>query len=66
MSYATHRHYPGTQVVAAAREIIRGEGDGCVVSISPLLDELSDKFGDRFPASPDLYKLVDLIGGALG
>ena len=49
------------EVVAAAREFIRREGEGCVVSIGQLLDELSDKFGDRFPASPDLYKLVDLI-----
>ncbi len=48
-------------IVAAAREFIRGEGDRCVVSICQLLDELSDKFGDRFPVSPDMYKLVDLI-----
>ena len=48
-------------VVAAAREFIRGEGDACVVSIYRLLHELSDKFGGRFPVSPDTYKVLDLI-----
>ena len=47
-------------LVAAAREFIRGEG-GCVVSIWWLLDEMTDKFGDRFPVSPDTYKVLDLI-----
>jgi hypothetical protein len=46
--------------VAAAREFIRREG-GCVVSICQLLDELSDKFGDRFAVSLDTYKVLDLI-----
>lgn len=62
MSVPPTDYYPGTQVVAAAREIIRGEGDGCVVSIGDLLDELSDKFGDRFPVSPDTYNVLNLIG----
>jgi hypothetical protein len=48
-------------VVAAARDLIRGEGDGCVVSIWHLLDELSGKFGDRFHVSPDVYMVLDLI-----
>jgi hypothetical protein len=48
-------------VVAAAREFIRGEGEACVVSISQLLDELSDELGDRFPVSPDTYEVLDLI-----
>ena len=43
------------------REFIRGEGDACVVPISELLDELSDKFGDRFRVSSDMHKLLDLI-----
>jgi hypothetical protein len=47
-------------LVAAAREFIRREG-GCVVSIWWLLDEMTDKFGDRFPVSPDTYKALDLI-----
>jgi hypothetical protein len=47
-------------LVAAAREFIRGEG-GCVVSIWWLLDEMTGKFGDRFPVSPDTYKVLDLI-----
>jgi hypothetical protein len=46
--------------VAAAREFIRGEG-GCVVGIWQLFDELTDKFGDRFRVSPDVYKVLDLI-----
>ena len=48
-------------VVAAAREFIRGEGNACVVSIWRLLDELTNKFGDRFRVSPDVYKVLDLI-----
>jgi hypothetical protein len=47
-------------LVAAARESIRREGDG-VVSIWRLLDELTNKFGDRFRVSPDVYKVLDLI-----
>jgi hypothetical protein len=47
-------------LVAAAREFIRGEG-GCVVSIWWLLDEMIGKFGDRFPMSQDTYKVLDLI-----
>jgi hypothetical protein len=57
-------YYPGSEVVAAAREVIRREfegGEGCPVSIGDLLDELSNKFGDRFRVSPDMYKLVNLI-----
>lgn len=37
------------------------EGHGCIVSIGELLEELSDKFGDPFPVSPEMHKLVDLI-----
>jgi hypothetical protein len=48
-------------VVAAAREFIRGEGDACVVSIYRLLHELSDMFGDRFAVSPNTHKVLDLI-----
>lgn len=48
-------------VVAAARNFIRSQGHGCVVSIDELLEELSDKLGDGFPVSPDMLKLVDLI-----
>ena len=48
-------------VVAAAREFIRGEGDACVVSIYRLLHELSDKFGDRFLVLPNTYEVLDLI-----
>jgi hypothetical protein len=47
-------------VVTAAREFIRGEG-GCVVSICQLLEELSDRFGDQFPVSPNTYEVLDLI-----
>ena len=61
MSVTPSEHVvPPGDVVAAAREFIRGEG-GCVVSICQLLDELSDMFGDRFPVSPDTYKALDLI-----
>jgi hypothetical protein len=48
-------------LVAAAREFIRSEGDSCIVSIGQLLDELSGEFGDRLPVSLDTYKVLDLI-----
>jgi hypothetical protein len=47
-------------LVAAAREFIRREGGG-VVSICQLLDEMCDMLGDRFPVSPNTYKVLDLI-----
>jgi len=49
-------------VAAAAREFIRSEGHPRVVPISELLDELSDKFGDRLRVSPD----IDDINAAMG
>jgi hypothetical protein len=60
MSVTPNEYVCAPDLVAAAREFIRGEG-GCVVSIWWLLDEMSDKFGDRFPVSPDTYKVLDLI-----
>jgi hypothetical protein len=62
MSVTTNDYVCAPDLVAAAREFIRGEGDACVVSIYQLLDGLSDMFGDRFPVSPDTYKVLDLIG----
>lgn len=50
-----------SDVVRAAREFIRREGHNSVVAIWGLLDELSEKFGDRFRVSPDMHKLLDLI-----
>ena len=32
-----------------------------LVGVRQLLDELSGKFGDRFPVSPDTYEVLDLI-----
>ena len=52
---------PLEDLVAAARESLRREGDGCVLFIHQLLDELSDKFGDRFHVTPDVYKVLELI-----
>ena len=60
MSVTPNEYVCARDLVAAAREFIRGEG-GCVVSIWWLLDEMTDKFGDRFPVSPDTYKVLDLI-----
>jgi hypothetical protein len=54
----TNEYVLAPDLVAAAREFIRSEGD---VSIRWLLDELSDKFGDRFHVSLDTYKVLDLI-----
>lgn len=54
--------YEVDDLVAAAREVIRSEGDGCIVGIGQLLDELSDKFGDRFHVSPETHIVLDLIG----
>lgn len=52
--------YPiAPDLVAAAREFIRSEG--CVVSIYQLLDDLTDKFGDRFQVPPDAYVVLNLI-----
>jgi hypothetical protein len=54
----------GPDVVAAAREFIRNEGDSYVVSIGQLLEELEERSGNdgnRFPVSQDKYKLVNLI-----
>ena len=45
-------------LVAAAREFIRGEGDRCIVSMSQLLKEL-DRIGGGFRVSPDMYQLLD-------
>jgi hypothetical protein len=60
MSTTSDDYRAAPDVVADAREFIRGEGN-CVVSIWWLLDELSDKFGDRFPVPRDTYELLDLI-----
>lgn len=49
------------EVVVAARELLRAEGDGCAVSIGQLLGALNDKLGERFPVSPQMYQVVDLI-----
>lgn len=46
-------------LVDAAREIIRRD-DG-VVSISELLHDLREKFGDRFSLSPDVDMVLWLI-----
>jgi hypothetical protein len=60
MSVTPNEYVCAPDLVAAARESIRREGD-CVVSIWWLLDEMTDKFGDRFTVSPDTYKVLDLI-----
>ena len=60
MSVTPNDHFCAPDLVAAAREFIRGEG-GCVVGICHLLGELSDMFGDRFPVPTDTYKVLDLI-----
>jgi hypothetical protein len=38
-------------------------GDTGIVEIWQVLDKLSDKFGNRFNVSPDVYKVLDLIDG---
>jgi hypothetical protein len=48
-------------LVAVAREYIRSEGDGRDVGISQVLEELSYKFGDRFPKWPDAYTVLEVI-----
>ena len=60
MSITPNDYVCAPDLVAAAREFIRREG-GCVVSIWQLLDELGDKFGDRFVLSPNTYEVLDLI-----
>jgi hypothetical protein len=61
MSITPNDYVSAPDLVAAAREFIRSESDGCVVGIHQLLDELSDKFGDRFPVSRNTYEVLDLI-----
>ena len=60
MSVTPNEYVCARDLVAAAREFIRGKG-GYVDSIWWLLDEMTDKFGDRFPMSADTYKVLDLI-----
>ena len=48
-------------VVAGARDLIWSDGEGRIVSVSQLLDKLSERFGDRFNISPDVYKVLDLL-----
>jgi hypothetical protein len=60
MLVTTNDYIGAPDLVAAAREFIRGEGR-CVVSIWQMLDELSDKFGNRLPVSPNIYRALDLI-----
>ena len=48
------------EVLAVATEVIRREGDGCMVPISELLEELSHRF-DRFVVTPDMSELLVLI-----
>lgn len=47
-------------VLVAAIDVIRNEGDGCVVDLTTLLEELSDKF-DWFRVTPDMSELLVLI-----
>jgi len=49
-------------VVAAARDLIWNNGEGRIVSIFQVLDNLSQRFGDRFNVSPAVYKVLDLMG----
>ena len=60
MLATTNDYVCAPDLVVAAREFIRGEG-GCVVSIWQMLDELSDKFGNRLPVSPNIYRALDLL-----
>jgi hypothetical protein len=55
-----NENVPKPDYLAAAREFVHSQG-GCVVSIWELLDELSGKFGDPFPVSPDTYEVLELI-----
>jgi hypothetical protein len=49
--------------LAAAREFIRSE-DGCVVSMSELLDELSDDVGEQFGAGQAVWLIEELWADA--
>lgn len=48
-------------VVTAARELIRAEGEGFAVGIGPLLLDLSDMFSGKFQVTPQMHQLLDLI-----
>jgi hypothetical protein len=61
MSVTPDDHEVSDNLVAAACEIIRSEGDGCIISIDELLDKLSENFGDRFLMSSDTDKMLTLI-----
>ena len=45
-------------LLAVATEFIRSQGDGCLVSIGDLVDEL----GDRLPLSENTWTLLNVIG----
>jgi hypothetical protein len=54
----------GQAIISTAIEFIRvggQDGDGCIVSVSELFEELEDKFGDQFRLSPEQLKLLDLV-----
>jgi hypothetical protein len=48
-----------TGLYERAARFCEAVGDRDIVGIWQLLDELSDKFGDRLLASPDIYKVLD-------
>lgn len=50
-----------SDLIDAAREIVRGGGDGGIVSISEVLEGLEDKYGNQFRVSPDTYQVLGLI-----
>src|ERR1700739_2472913 len=58
MSGTTHF---GGQLGDGAGGLIPREGDAHLVSIEPLLYELSQRFGDQFPLSDIVYQVLELI-----
>lgn len=49
------------ELVAAAHNLIRESGDRNIVSISEVLDELSEKFDNRFLVTDDMRRLLWVI-----
>lgn len=49
------------KLFAAAREVMRKEGDGCVIDIYHILERLTVQFGGAFSVSTETQNILQLI-----
>jgi hypothetical protein len=60
MSLMSAEYSVPLDVYSAVRAFIRSQGDGCIVSMTQLLDELSETLGDQFGACRSLNLIETL------